>query len=531
MRGAVLEAAMVTATRPVGGHSDHQLVSMVRAGDDRAFEELYDRYRRRITAYVYGMVSDHGRAEDITQEVFVSALRRMRETERPIAFRPWVYEIAKNACIDAFRRRGRSEEVPIHDDGLGGGEELRLVSSTPAPDAVVEAKQRLDYLCGAFGGLSEVHHQILVLRELEGLSYREIGERMGLSRPAVESTLFRARRRLTQEYDELASGARCARVQEIISSAATGALSGRDRRRMARHVAACQDCRRHARSLGVSTHPAVRGARRIAALLPLPLLGRRRGDSVAAHAHGSGLMTQVSNVLPAAEPLAGSWGKAAATLATLALAGFGAGSAAQHAGPLDIGGGGEKAASVHGLAGHLSSAAAAATAGLRQSAVPGVAEQVRSATAGGPGAPAGTGESSGGGHDEHGGAGGGFGSERTAGSGVGASSERADAGGAGGGAGVPDLPKQELPSAQRPDAPSAEAPDAPTPPRTESLDLNIAPPKAPSPPDANSPSAPSAPDTPTAPESPSTSVSAPKAPSTPDTSTATDTPKSLPSVP
>src|SRR4051812_23424811 len=184
MRGAVLEAATVsTAHPPVAGRSDHQLVSLVRAGDDRAFEELFERYRRRITAYVYGMVSDHGRAEDITQEVFVSALRRMRETERPIAFRPWIYEIAKNACIDAFRRRSRAEEVSLtSDDGLDGGDHLRLVSSTPAPEETIEVKQRLDHLCGAFGGLSDAHHEILVLRELEGLSYREIGERMGLSR-------------------------------------------------------------------------------------------------------------------------------------------------------------------------------------------------------------------------------------------------------------------------------------------------------------------------------------------------------------
>src|ERR1044071_7532353 len=84
--------------------SDHTLVAAVRRGDDRAFEVLYQRYLRRIHAYVYGMVKDHQRAEDVTQEVFVSALRRMRATERPIAFKPWVYEIAKNACIDAFRR-------------------------------------------------------------------------------------------------------------------------------------------------------------------------------------------------------------------------------------------------------------------------------------------------------------------------------------------------------------------------------------------------------------------------------------------
>jgi len=139
------------------------------------------------------MVSDHGRAEDISQEVFVSALRRMRQTERPIAFRPWIYEIAKNACIDAFRRRSRAEEVSLTiDDGHHGGDHLRLISSTPAPDETIEVKQRLDHLCGAFGGLAEAHHEILVLRELEGLSYREID---GLSRVAdvasVEAAVVR----------------------------------------------------------------------------------------------------------------------------------------------------------------------------------------------------------------------------------------------------------------------------------------------------------------------------------------------------
>jgi RNA polymerase sigma factor (sigma-70 family) len=62
------------------------------------------------------MVGDHGRAEDVTQEVFISALRRMRDTERPVAFKPWVYEIAKNACIDHFRRSRRAEEVPLETD-------------------------------------------------------------------------------------------------------------------------------------------------------------------------------------------------------------------------------------------------------------------------------------------------------------------------------------------------------------------------------------------------------------------------------
>src|SRR3954451_16427732 len=184
--------------------TDHELVARLRAGDDRAFECLYARYHRRIAAYVFGMVHDHARAEDITQDVFMSALRRMRETDRPIAFKPWIYEIAKNACIDQFRRSRRGEEVSYDaEEGLGSADYGRLVTKDPAPDAAFETKQQLDHLQGAFGGLSETHHQILVMRELEGLSYREIGDRLGMTRPAVESTLFRARRRLTEEYEEL----------------------------------------------------------------------------------------------------------------------------------------------------------------------------------------------------------------------------------------------------------------------------------------------------------------------------------------
>ena len=114
------------------GPSDHQLVSRVRRGDDRAFELLYQRYQRRIAGYVFGMVKDHGRAEDITQEVFVSALRRMRQTERPIAFKPWIYEIAKNACIDAYRRSRRAEEISYDaDERLAPADQVQLVAHDP----------------------------------------------------------------------------------------------------------------------------------------------------------------------------------------------------------------------------------------------------------------------------------------------------------------------------------------------------------------------------------------------------------------
>ncbi|MCW3066540.1 MAG: sigma-70 family polymerase sigma factor, partial [Solirubrobacterales bacterium] len=137
----------------VAERDDEDLVADVRSGDDRAFEALYTRYRRRIAAYVQGMVSDHARAEDITQEVFISALRRMRETDRPIAFKPWVYEIAKNACIDHYRRSRRAEEVSFDaEGGLAAADYSRLAGPDLSPETAVEGKQKLGDLCSAFGG-------------------------------------------------------------------------------------------------------------------------------------------------------------------------------------------------------------------------------------------------------------------------------------------------------------------------------------------------------------------------------------------
>jgi RNA polymerase sigma factor (sigma-70 family) len=296
--------------------SDEQLVAATRLGDDRAFETLYHRYHRRIAAYVVGMVKDHQRAEDVTQEVFLSALRRMRSTDREIVFKPWIYEIAKNACIDQFRRARRTDEVSYDAESDDGGV-APLVSGGPGPDEAVESRKQLADLCGAFGGLSDSHHQILVLRELEGRSYQEIGERMQMTRPAVESTLFRARKRLSEEYGELVSGERCRRVQAIIASADAGSLGVRDRRTMARHVSHCQPCRRAAAVAGLEQFvPARVGVRaKIAAALPLPAFLRDRWLGVGGAHHaasavdggggaGAGLAAWLHASTPAAAHLA-----------------------------------------------------------------------------------------------------------------------------------------------------------------------------------------------------------------------------------
>ncbi len=232
------EAAATTATASA---TDAELVDAVRAGDEHAFAELYRRYRPRVCAFVRRRVRDDGRAEDLTQEAFLSALRRLRETEARVSFRPWIYEIARNATIDQFRRSARTDEVSV-DGRLHASDHLRLLSPY-GPDREVAAKQDLETLQGAFDELSDRHERILVMRELEGLSYREIGRRMELTRPGVESTLFRARRRLQSEFTELETGRRCLTVRGAMGRLVEGMNVRTDRGLVKRHVRRCAVCR------------------------------------------------------------------------------------------------------------------------------------------------------------------------------------------------------------------------------------------------------------------------------------------------
>jgi RNA polymerase sigma factor (sigma-70 family) len=308
--------------------TEQQLVAAVRQGDDRAFEELFARYRSRIAAYVLGMVRDHARAEDVTQEVFLSALRRLRDTERPIAFKPWIYEIARNACIDEFRRTRRTSEVSLNADDDSASGDGNLVSKQPTPDAAMENKQRLEALRDAFRGLSENHHRILVMRELEGLSYGEIAHRMGMSRPMVESTLFRARRRLGEEYQELSSGRRCRQVCEVVDRAdatTVRVLGIRARRQVALHLSHCDDCRRYARLAGADEvlFRAPTFVDKVAALLPFGWLGRRlAGQGKSAHAFIARHASSASQYVDAVGST-GILGRMAAAVLVIAAAGGG----------------------------------------------------------------------------------------------------------------------------------------------------------------------------------------------------------------
>jgi RNA polymerase sigma factor (sigma-70 family) len=304
--------------------ADCALVEAVRAGDDAAFEELYRRYQPRIAAFVRNMLHDEARAEDVAQEAFLSALRRMRATDAEINFKPWIYQIARNAAIDSYRRTSHAVEVSMDaEDGLRASDRHRLVGIDGGPDAALVTKERLNHLQSAFDELSDVHTKVLVMRELEGMSYREIGDKLDLTRPAVESALFRARRRLEGEYKEIADGRRCKAMHATLARMVQGTHRATEEHRLARHLKRCHSCRHRARVLGIEPRSTLGKLReKAAALLPLPWLFRRSGGDGGGIA---GLFSSGANAAPLAE-------RAAALVAAVAL--VGAGGAAVSSGAL-----------------------------------------------------------------------------------------------------------------------------------------------------------------------------------------------------
>src|SRR4051794_7981082 len=293
--------------------TDARLTIAASHGDDEAFAVLYERYAPRIRAYLMRLVGDEHLAQDLTHEVFVSALRRLRNDRPPIAFGPWLYRIARNASIDVHRRSQIVRQVPLD----GNTEEPPSSANGSAPEAAAEVRHGLEQLRDVLGGLSESHRSVLVLRELEGLSNGEIGRRMGLSRPAVEGLLFRARAKMRREYEDLVSGRRCAGVQASLDRAGSGErLAGRELQLVSRHARACPQCRRHAWEAGVSELVRENNGVAPRRLVALPPLAAAMVGRLHLRLHQAG---RVLGDPPAA--ISVPWGRVAAAATALAVAG------------------------------------------------------------------------------------------------------------------------------------------------------------------------------------------------------------------
>ena len=185
---------------PLPSSDDRLLVAQANAGDRNAFGELVRRHQQKVFALAYGMLGSRSEAQDATQEVFVKALQKLKTFHGQSSFPTWIYRIAVNHCLDARRRWWRLRTVAMPDADSAQGAQLELSTAeaeqAPRPDAPVQERQTRDLVWRALMQLSEKHRAVVVLRELEELSYAEIAQTLGTSPGTVMSRLFYARREL-----------------------------------------------------------------------------------------------------------------------------------------------------------------------------------------------------------------------------------------------------------------------------------------------------------------------------------------------
>jgi len=173
--------------------NDHNLVLRAQAGDRNAFSDLIRQHRAGVINVVYRMCGDSQIAEDAAQEAFIRAWQDLNRYKPKAAFRNWLYRIATNAAIDVLRR----EKEPLDID------EMQLPSMGVSPEGSVEIVEQSVRVQKAVLGLPDASRAVLVLREYEGLSYREIGETLGIPLGTVMSRLNYARNLLREELAPL----------------------------------------------------------------------------------------------------------------------------------------------------------------------------------------------------------------------------------------------------------------------------------------------------------------------------------------
>ena len=210
---------------------DEKLIAMIREGQAWAFEALFDRYQSRLLAFCRHMLPSEQDAEDVLQDVFVSAHKAMLKDNRPIKVKPWLYRIARNRCLNHLRRpvpEGSDEMMDEHPFNGGATTADQVQTRDELREVLVDVKH-----------LPETQRTALLLREVDALSYSEIAVAMDTTVPAVKSLLVRAR--ITLAESSQARLLTCGEVQLELAEAAEGiAKAGGPVRQ---HVKGCEQCK------------------------------------------------------------------------------------------------------------------------------------------------------------------------------------------------------------------------------------------------------------------------------------------------
>ncbi len=182
--------------------SEEQILSIIRdvlAGDANAFESIVREYERNVYNIALRMSGDREDALDISQESFLKAYHSLRSFRGESKFSVWLYRIVSNTCLDFLRERKRRAELPlVREDDEGESEDTQICDESLSPETLFERKLTREAVRRGLLSLPEDQRKILLLREIQGFSYEEIGEILSLESGTVKSRIFRARRKLCE---------------------------------------------------------------------------------------------------------------------------------------------------------------------------------------------------------------------------------------------------------------------------------------------------------------------------------------------
>ncbi|MGE0680991.1 MAG: sigma-70 family RNA polymerase sigma factor [Candidatus Binatia bacterium] len=181
--------------------SDWELVRQCKSGDRQAFRELVERYQRKAVAIAFGILHDREDALEVAQEAFAKVFTGIQKFKEEASFYTWLYRITVNLAIDRQRQKNRQPLLEREDSREGENARTARIEGIPDsaeadPYEQVKDKELGERIRVALAELTPAHKAVILLREVEGLSYEEISEVLQCSRGTVMSRLHYARKKL-----------------------------------------------------------------------------------------------------------------------------------------------------------------------------------------------------------------------------------------------------------------------------------------------------------------------------------------------